>query len=64
MLDAGTTASGRPYFVLELVKGVPITQYCDEKHLTPKERPELFVPVCQAVHVLSSPWSVSRPSPY
>ena len=49
VLDAGTTASGRPYFVMELVKGVPITQYCDEKHLTPKERLELFVPVCQAV---------------
>jgi serine/threonine protein kinase/tetratricopeptide (TPR) repeat protein len=49
VLDAGTTESGRPYFVMDLVKGVPITQYCDERHLTPQERLELFVPVCQAV---------------
>ncbi len=41
--------AGRPYFVMELVKGVPITKFCDERHLTPKERLELFVPVCQAV---------------
>jgi tetratricopeptide (TPR) repeat protein len=47
--DAGTTASGRPYFVMELVKGIPITRYCDEHHLTPRQRLELFVPVCQAV---------------
>src|SRR5262249_37698786 len=40
---------GRPYFVMELVKGVPITRYCDEQRLTPRERLELFVPVCQAV---------------
>jgi eukaryotic-like serine/threonine-protein kinase len=49
VLDAGTTAGGRPYFVMELVKGVPITKYCDEHHLTPRQRLELFVPVCQAV---------------
>jgi serine/threonine protein kinase/tetratricopeptide (TPR) repeat protein len=49
VFDAGTTAEGRPYFVMELVKGVPITQYCDERKLTPRERLELFVPVCQAV---------------
>jgi len=49
VLDAGTTAGGRPYFVMELVKGVPITRYCDEHHLTPRARLELFVPVCQAV---------------
>ena len=49
VLDAGATEFGRPYFVMELIKGVPITHYCDEKHLTPKERLELFVPVCQAV---------------
>ena len=49
VLDAGTTDSGRPYFVMELVKGVPITEYCDEHRLTPRERLELFVPVCQAV---------------
>jgi serine/threonine protein kinase/Tfp pilus assembly protein PilF len=40
---------GRPYFVMELVKGQPITQYCDQHRLTPKERLELFVPVCQAI---------------
>ena len=49
VLDAGTTGSGLPYFVMELVKGVPITKYCDERHLTPRERLELFIPVCQAV---------------
>jgi WD40 repeat protein len=49
VLDAGTTESGRPYFVMELVKGVPITRYCDDRRLTLKERLELFVPVCQAV---------------
>jgi serine/threonine protein kinase/formylglycine-generating enzyme required for sulfatase activity len=49
VLDAGTTEGGRPYFVMELVKGVPITRYCDEHHLTPRERLELFVPVCQAI---------------
>jgi tetratricopeptide (TPR) repeat protein len=49
VLDAGTTASGRPYFVMELVKGVPITKFCDEQHLSPRERLELFVPVCQAI---------------
>jgi serine/threonine protein kinase/tetratricopeptide (TPR) repeat protein len=40
---------GRPYFVMELVHGVPITRYCDDSHLTPRERLELFVPVCQAI---------------
>jgi eukaryotic-like serine/threonine-protein kinase len=40
---------GRPYFVMELVQGVPITKYCDEKHLTLRERLELFVPVCRAI---------------
>jgi serine/threonine protein kinase/Flp pilus assembly protein TadD len=49
VLDAGTTASGRPYFVMELVKGVPLTRYCDEHRLTPRQRLELMVPVCQAV---------------
>ncbi len=47
--DAGTTPAGRPFFVMELVKGVPITRFCDERHLTLRERLELFVPVCQAV---------------
>jgi tetratricopeptide (TPR) repeat protein len=49
VFDAGTTSSGRPYFVMELVKGVPLTKYCDERRLTPRERLELFVPVCQAI---------------
>src|SRR5271163_727984 len=49
VLDAGTTDSGRPYFVMELVKGVPITKYCDTNRLTVRERLELFVPVCQAI---------------
>src|SRR5271166_2717340 len=49
VLDAGATESGRPYFVMELVHGVPITKYCDDNHLTPRERLELFVPVCQAI---------------
>src|SRR5262245_167862 len=44
-----TSGSGRPYFVMELVKVVPITEFCDRNHLTPKQRLELFVPVCQAV---------------
>jgi WD40 repeat protein/serine/threonine protein kinase len=49
VLDAGETASGRPYFVMELVKGVPITRYCDEHRLSPRQRLELFIPVCQAI---------------
>ena len=49
VLDAGTTDSGRPYFVMELVRGVPITDYCDQNQLTPRERLELFVAVCHAV---------------
>ena len=49
VFDAGATESGRPYFVMELVHGVPITKYCDDNHLTPRERLELFVPVCQAI---------------
>lgn len=49
VLDAGTTTAGAPYFVMDLVKGVPITEYCDKHHLTPRQRLELFVPVCQAV---------------
>jgi serine/threonine protein kinase/WD40 repeat protein/tetratricopeptide (TPR) repeat protein len=49
VFDAGSTPSGRPYFVMELVDGVPITQFCDERRLTPEQRLELFVPVCQAI---------------
>ena len=49
VLDAGATETGRPYFVMELVQGVPITEYCDKCALTMRERLELFVAVCQAV---------------
>jgi len=49
VLDAGETASGRPHFVMELVRGVPITDYCDQNRLTTRERLELFAHVCQAV---------------
>jgi serine/threonine protein kinase/tetratricopeptide (TPR) repeat protein len=49
VLDAGANAEGRPYFAMELVKGIPITRYCDERRLSVRERLELFVPVCQAV---------------
>src|SRR5207302_3960187 len=47
--EPGGVSPGRPYFVMELVHGVPITKYCDDNHLTPRERLELFVPVCQAI---------------
>jgi WD40 repeat protein/serine/threonine protein kinase len=49
VLDAGATSSGRPYFVMELVRGVPITEYCNENRLSLRERLRLFVSVCRAV---------------
>src|SRR5262245_54346279 len=49
VLDGGTTGAGRPYFVMDLVKGVPITRYCDEHRVAPRQRLELFIPVCHAV---------------
>ena len=49
VFDAGTTDCGRPFFVMELVRGVPITKYCDDNHLTVRERLALIVPVCKAV---------------
>src|SRR5437660_793221 len=49
VLDAGATESGRPYFVMELVRGIKITEYCDEYNLSTKERLELFMQVCHAV---------------
>jgi WD40 repeat protein len=49
VLDAGSTESGQPFFVMELVKGTRITKYCDDHRLTPRQRLELFVPVCQAI---------------
>jgi tetratricopeptide (TPR) repeat protein len=47
--DGGSTPAGHPYFVMELVKGVPITEFCDQNHLTPRQRLELFVSACEAV---------------
>ena len=49
VLDGGATDSGRPYFVMELVKGVPITEYCDQNHFSIRQRLELFTQVCQAL---------------
>jgi non-specific serine/threonine protein kinase/serine/threonine-protein kinase len=49
VFDAGATEKGLPYFVMELVHGEPITEYCDRKRLSVKERIELFIPVCQAI---------------
>ena len=49
VLDGGATDTGRPYFVMELVRGVPITVFCDKKRLSARERLKLFIPVCQAI---------------
>jgi serine/threonine protein kinase/tetratricopeptide (TPR) repeat protein len=49
VLDGGETISGRPYFVMDLVRGVPITDFCDENHMPVTERLELFLSVCHAV---------------
>ena len=49
VFDGGATAAGRPYFVMELVKGIPITEYCDREKLTTRERLELFVTLCHGV---------------
>src|SRR5262245_51350476 len=49
VLDGGTTASGRPYFVMDLVKGVPITDFCDQNRLTTEDRLRLFMKVCSGV---------------
>ncbi len=47
--DGGITETGSPYFVMELVKGLPITEYCDQHRLTLEQRLQLFIPVCQAI---------------
>jgi serine/threonine protein kinase len=65
VLDAGTTGPasgypGRPYFVMELVKGVRITKYCDQEHLSLRERLALFIPVCQAVQHAHSKGIIHR----
>jgi hypothetical protein len=49
VLDGGATATGRPYFVMELVQGVPITEFCDKNRLGAEERIKLFIQVCQAI---------------
>ena len=49
VLDAGLTEAGRPYFVMELVHGIPITEYCDQKQMSVQERLKLFVQVCRAI---------------
>ncbi len=49
VLDAGTTEVGRPYFVMELVRGIKITDYCDQAQLSTKERLDLFIKICQAI---------------
>ncbi len=49
VLDAGATSDARPFFVMELVKGTQITEFCDSRRLTAEQRLELFVPVCQAI---------------
>src|SRR5262245_23061388 len=49
IFDAGATAKGRPYFVMEYIEGAPITQYCDGKRLTTRDRLSLFLAVCRAV---------------
>ena len=49
VFDAGSTESGRPYFVMELVRGISITEYCDKNKLAMRERLRMFILVCQAV---------------
>src|SRR5438105_4402857 len=49
VLDAGATETGRPYFVMELVRGIKITEYCDKNNLSTRQRLDLFIPVCRAI---------------
>ena len=49
VLDGGATENGRPYFVMELVQGVPITEFCDKNQLSVEQRLKLFIPICQAI---------------
>jgi eukaryotic-like serine/threonine-protein kinase len=60
VFDGGTTEDGRPYFVMELVRGEPITAYCDRERLGVRERLELFVPVCEAVQHAHSKGIIHR----
>jgi serine/threonine protein kinase len=49
VLDAGATEAGRPYLVMELVRGIKLTDYCDQNNLSTRERLDLFIKVCQAI---------------
>ena len=49
ILDAGTTESGRPYFVMDYVRGIPVTEYCDQNELTTSKRLAIFIDICQGV---------------
>src|SRR5262245_15268312 len=49
VLDAGATEAGRPYFVMELVEGIRITEYCEQRNLTTRHRLELFIQICRAI---------------
>jgi WD40 repeat protein/serine/threonine protein kinase len=60
VLDAGATQGGRPYFVMELVRGIPIVDYCDSRQLTTRDRLELFLSVCQAVQHAHSKGIIHR----
>src|SRR5687767_10008139 len=60
VFDAGVTDTGRPYFVMELDKGMPITKYCDAHHVQPRKRLELFAQVCQAVQHAHSKGIIHR----
>ena len=62
VLDAGTTDSGRPYFVMELVHGMPITDYCDHNKLTARERLDLFVPSARRSSMPTSKGIIHRDS--
>src|SRR6185503_11987463 len=60
VLDAGTTDVGRPYFVMELVRGIRITDYCDQAKLSTPERLDLFITVCQAIQHAHQKWIIHR----
>jgi serine/threonine protein kinase len=49
VLDGGCTETGRPFFVMEMVKGQTVTKFCDEHQLSTRQRLELFIPICQAI---------------
>lgn len=60
VLDAGATANGRPYFVMDLVKGIPITDFCDKRNLSTVKRLQLFKTVCEAVQHAHSKGIIHR----